>query len=333
VTLLLVDAQSHSQPPSGDIPAEATPSDTAQPATATSLPSPRGEKPDKPLRLLVVGAHPADVFDQSGGTMAHHTARGDWVGCVVLTHGVRVHDKVIADEMAKLDEIPDAATLQAVMQERADVKTQEVIKACGLLGVKERDVYFFGADDGVLLVKDETIRQIARLIRKLKPDIILTHYPMEGAAIASSHATTGHMVMYAQNLAGSVDPGDTNPPHSVAQTFFFGIGAAAARTDVWGGQGGFVNDVYVDITDVVETKVACLDMLESQGYGGAYARKRIETSDGHFGSRVDVAYAEPFITCYSTSHYFLPLSEHDLQKSRATDQDRMQRRSFKANFP
>ena len=25
---------------------------------------------DKPLRLLCIGAHPADVFDQSGGTMA-----------------------------------------------------------------------------------------------------------------------------------------------------------------------------------------------------------------------------------------------------------------------
>src|SRR5690606_1855121 len=122
-----------------------------------------------------------------------------------------------------------ASTLQAVMQERADVKTQEVIKACGLLGVKERDVYFFGADDGVLLVDDPTVRKVARLIRKLKPDIILTHFPMEKAAIANSHATTGQIVMHAQNLAASVEPGDTNPPHKVAQTFFFGIGAAAAR--------------------------------------------------------------------------------------------------------
>ena len=28
------------------------------------------------LRILSVGAHPADIFDQSGGTMAHHAARG-----------------------------------------------------------------------------------------------------------------------------------------------------------------------------------------------------------------------------------------------------------------
>ena len=32
------------------------------------------------LRLLSIGAHPADIFDQSGGVMAHHVRRGDWVG-------------------------------------------------------------------------------------------------------------------------------------------------------------------------------------------------------------------------------------------------------------
>lgn len=34
----------------------------------------------EPLRILSIGAHPADIFDQSGGTMAHHVDRGDYVG-------------------------------------------------------------------------------------------------------------------------------------------------------------------------------------------------------------------------------------------------------------
>ena len=49
----------------------------------------------KPLRIVSIGAHPADVFDQSGGTMAHHTARGDYVACISLTHGARIYDTVI----------------------------------------------------------------------------------------------------------------------------------------------------------------------------------------------------------------------------------------------
>lgn len=33
----------------------------------------------EPVRIVSIGAHPADVFDQSGGTMAHHTSRGGYV--------------------------------------------------------------------------------------------------------------------------------------------------------------------------------------------------------------------------------------------------------------
>ncbi len=40
------------------------------------------------LRILIVAATPADILDQSAGTMSRiNGARGDWVGCVVLTRG------------------------------------------------------------------------------------------------------------------------------------------------------------------------------------------------------------------------------------------------------
>ena len=78
--------------------------------------------PDQ-LRILSIGAHPADVFDQSGGAMAHHAQRGDWVGCVVLTHGARVHDAVISDEMFNKEVVPEASELQRLMSERSQVAT------------------------------------------------------------------------------------------------------------------------------------------------------------------------------------------------------------------
>ncbi len=169
------------------------------------------------LRIILVGAHPADIFDQSGRTMAHHAARGDYVGCVVLTHGARVYDAVISDEMHHRSEIPEAAALQALMAERSDVKAEEVRKACMLLGVEE--VYFFGADDAVLLVTDEAVRRLARLFRQLRPDVILTHFPKEGDGLTNAHAIAGQIVLHAIALAGGVDPGDRNPPHKVAQFF------------------------------------------------------------------------------------------------------------------
>ena len=234
------------------------------------------------LRLLSIGAHPADIFDQSGGTMAHHVARGDWVGCVVLTHGARVHDKVISDEMFHRSEVPQADQLTALMAERADVKADEVRRACALLGVEE--IHFFGADDAVLRVTEEAVRRLARLVRELRPDVVLTHFPKEGDGLTNAHAVCGQIVLHALALAYGVDPGDNRPPHRVAQVFYFGTGAASIPRSVWDSEGGYYNDVFIDITDVVDKKLAALDCLESQGYGGAYARKRIETSDGAFGT-------------------------------------------------
>ena len=306
--------------------------DSTNPALAAARIANSTEK-RKPLRILVIGAHPADVFDQSGGTMAHHIQRGDWVGCAVVTTGVRVHDKVISDEMLRRKEIPEAEELKKSMAERAKVKEKEVVRACSILGVREPDVHFLGVDDAILLVNEKTVRQIASLIRKLRPDIVLTHYPYEDAGLGTAHAITGQMVVHAVPFAASVDPGETTPLHKVTQVFFFGQGSAGTRTHLWGAQGGFYNDVFVDIADVADKKVACLDAMDSQGYGGAYARKRIETTDGAFGNKRALAYAEGFISLYSTTHYYLPVSDIDLNYVKATDHESIIRRSYRVNVP
>ena len=281
----------------------------------------------QPLRIVSIGAHPADIFDQSGGTMAHHTSRGDYVACVVLTHGARVHDAVISDAMFHREEIPDQAELMKLMEDRSDVKAEEVRAACNILGVK--DIYFFGADDAVLLVTEDMVRRLARLLRELRPDVVLTHFPKENDALTNPHAIAGQIVMHAISLAGSVDPGDRNPPHRVASVYFFGTGAAAVPGNVWRSEGGFYNDVFIDITDVVDKKLAALDCLVSQGYSGAYARKRIETSDGAFGVAGGCAYAEGFISMKAETHYYLPVTEHALKVARSSDHELIEQRSYR----
>ena len=263
--------------------------------------------------------------------MAHHTARGDWVGCVVLTHGARIHDKVISDEMFHRTEVPSAQALQTLMAERADVKAQEVVRACEILGVK--DVYFLGWDDAVLIVTPEAVRQVASLIRKLKPNVIITRFPKEDGGIGWPHGIAGEMVMRAVQLAAAVDPGDQNPPHKIAQVFYFGNGAARVRGSVWNAEGGYYNDVFIDITDVIDKKLATLDALVSQGYGGAYARKRIETNDGAFGMEARVPYAEGFISWKAAVHYHLPVSEIDLSQSTEADHDTTKRMSYRYEQP
>ena len=282
---------------------------------------------DDKLRILSIGAHPADIFDQSGGTMLHHTKRGDWVGCVVLTHGARIHDKIISDEMFHKEEVPGQEQLNQMIIERSDVKAEEARAACQLLGVN--DVYFLGADDAVLLPERPVVQKLSRLIRELKPDVIITHFPDEGGGIWNQHAAAGRIVMLAMGLAVSVDPGDQHPPHKVALVFYWGCGAASLPRNVWEARGGYYNDVFIDITDVVETKLAALDMLVSQGYGGSYARKRIETSDGAFGNAAHVSYAEGFISLNAETHFCLPVSSYALEKARKSDHEVIKGLSYK----
>ena len=279
------------------------------------------------LRIVSIGAHPADIFDQSGGAMAHHASRGDYVGCVVLTHGARVHDVVISDSMFHRDEVPEGPELLALMKERSDVKVDEVRAACKILGVV--DIYFFGADDSVLLVTEDAVRRLARLLRELRPDIVLTHFPKEGDGLTNAHATSGQIVMHAISSANSVDPGDRHPPHRVAQVFFFGTGAAGVPRNVWQSEGGYYNNVFIDITDVADKKLAALDCLVSQGYGGAYARKRIETSDGAFGMAGGCAYAEGFIALNAETHHYLPVTDHALKQARSSDHELIGRTSYR----
>ena len=70
---------------------------------------------------------------------------------------------------------------------------------------------------------------------------------------------------------------------------------------------------------MVDKKLAALDALVSQGYGGAYARKRIETSDGAFGSAAHCSYAEGFIKMDAECHYHLPVTGRALELAALSD--------------
>jgi len=74
-----------------------------------------------------------------------------------------------------------------------------------------------------------------------------------------------------------------------------------------------------------------LDCLVSQGYAGAYARKRIETTDGAFGHSGGCAYAEGFISEKAQTLDYLPLSDHALLRARSSDHENLVRVSRRIN--
>ncbi len=98
--------------------------------------------PSEPIRLLIVAAHPADAFDQAGGTLAHHVAEGDQVSALILTGGARSHDWKMVDRHLKGEEPVD---VDQESDEAHQQKTDETRRACAELGIT--DLHFFGLED------------------------------------------------------------------------------------------------------------------------------------------------------------------------------------------
>ncbi len=265
------------------------------------------------LRILIIGAHPADVFDNAGGTLAHHVARGDQVTALALTQGTRVHDVVISEELRKGGQVPAPEKLDALIQERMKVKHQETLDACAIMGFT--DVRFLTYTDSVLTLKEEIIEAIACLIREVRPHIVITSYPFENGGIADQHAVTAQLTIYAINAAASVGRGDPHLPHRVAQVFFMATPSGLNRATILAAEPIGYPDVYIDISDVIERKIAALDCLKSQQYDGAYARKRVEATDGCFGMFVGVPYAEAFMRYRPELHNYLPLGPYALDRA------------------
>lgn len=280
----------------------------------------------EPLRILIVAGHPADAFDNAGGTLCHHAARGDQVTALVLTQGARVHDEVLSGQMLSAERVPDAEELARLIQERAEVKRQEVRQACAILDIRE--VRFLEYDDAVLTVSEPIILAVARVIREVRPHVVITSWPGESGGYANQHATTAQIALNAIGAAGGVAPGDSNPPHHVAQVFFMAIPACAARTTVFDSQGGYYADVIVDVSDVVDRKLQALNCMRSQAYDGPYARKCIEVAEalfGFFAPGGQAAYAEAFIRRNAETHGYLPVTERALEWANLTERERFDR--------
>lgn len=276
----------------------------------------------KNMKILVIGGHPADIFDCAGGTLLKHSRRGDEVTGLVITHGGRVHDVVIANIRTK-EEMRSKEEMEKLLKERSAVKHKEVRKACKLLGFKEvRFLYF---EDIVLMLKDEIVRSVARVIRELQPNIVMTHFPYDNGGIADQHAITGQIVLNAIWVAGSIDTDDSNPPAKVAQTFFFSVPSQILKHTLLYSYFPAYATVYVDVTDCMELKIKALSTLVSQNYTLDYALKGAEVVEGTLGWTVGLAYAEAFIPYLPDVYNFLPISDYLLGCSKEKEPEKFKR--------
>src|ERR1700722_14197480 len=108
-----------------------------------------------PLRLLIIGAHPDDADYAAGGLAALYRAAGHVVHMVSLTNGDAGHHVHAGQDLARR-------------------RRREAANAGDVIGA----IYaVFDIHSGELLPSLENRRQVIRLLRSFRPDLVLTHRP------------------------------------------------------------------------------------------------------------------------------------------------------------
>jgi len=275
------------------------------------------------MKILVVGGHPADVFDHCGGTLLHHTRAGDVVTCLALTHGIRVHDEVVSEVFRFGMEGYTAQEIEHICAEREQVKLDEVKEACALFGVT--DVRSLRYDDKMLMVTPELIDAVAKVIREVKPDLLITHYPLSGGNTFNHHGNTAKIAIAATGLAGTVDFDDPNPSWRIAETAFMLNCSDMMAFNALSGYNAAVANYFVDVTDAAELKVKAMDVMRSQQYQGWYSRKFVECDNGLAGVYNRIPYCEAFMMSKPVISDLIRVSEHWLTRANEPEKVSMDR--------
>jgi LmbE family N-acetylglucosaminyl deacetylase len=190
-------------------------------------------------RVLAVMAHPDDVDFSSAGTVAGWTAAGIEVSYCIVTSG----DAGGFDPSVPRGEI-------------AGIRQAEQRAAAAAVGVT--DVRFLGYPDGQVEVSLDLRRDIARVIREVRPHRLIAQSPVRHMVrMPSSHPD--HIAVGEATLC-AMYPDARNP---FAFTDSLGELEAWSVPETWVTGMERVNH-YVDVTEVFDRKKAALSEHKSQ---------------------------------------------------------------------
>jgi LmbE family N-acetylglucosaminyl deacetylase len=156
-----------------------------------------------PARVLAVGAHPDDVEFGCGATLARWSGAGAHCEILVLTDGSK----------GTWDPDADIAALVRMRQE-------EQRAAAAALGVAT--VHFGHAVDGELENTVDTRREVCRVIRAARPDVVLGHDPWKRYRLHPDHHAAGRLVI--DGIVAARDPHyfpDAGLPHRPSALLLF----------------------------------------------------------------------------------------------------------------
>ncbi len=179
--------------------------------------------------VLAIGAHGDDLEMFCGGTLALCAERGDHVVMCVVTDG-RGRPQGDPDQIA-------------------EIRRKEAQASAEVIGAEP---VWLGVPDGGLMFDEATRHLFIEVIRRTKPDLIITH-PVDD--YHPDHKTTSRLVMDAAQIARTQNYPSQYPPHRAVVPVAF----MEAERGI-----GFLPEEYVDITSVWERKITMLECHVSQ---------------------------------------------------------------------
>ena len=188
--------------------------------------------------MLVVSAHPGDVLWRCSGAVAKHIKLGGNCSIIIVTYGIG-------------GEANELMVSGMTIAEAKALRKRDLTRSAEILGA---DIEFWDMQDYRFEITQDKIIKLAKKMRKYKPDLILTHHGID--ILNPDH---GKMLEYV-NMSLEVATGygvfieGTTPGLERAPIFCFEPHDSESN--------GFVPNLFVDITDVIEIKKAAMATCE-----------------------------------------------------------------------
>jgi len=180
--------------------------------------------------VLAVGAHPDDIEIVCAGTLAKYASQGVKVSIAVATDGSAGHMVIPPKELA-------------------EIRHEEAKNAARIIGA---DFYWLGFGDEMLPGDINTRLRFVEVIRRAKPDVILTHSPED---YHPDHRALSRLMFEASFVSGLKNVQTETPYHPGVQPLYY--------FDTISGL-NFHPTEFVDITRTFEIKQQMLSCHKSQ---------------------------------------------------------------------
>ena len=224
-------------------------------------------------KLLVVGAHSGDFVWRAAGTIAKSIEEGAETLVICMSYGERGE----SGELWKEDPKRTEESVKIIRHEQAQ-------KAADILGTL---IQFLDWGDYPMLITDERINQLTKIIGDFEPTVILTH--SEKDPFNPDHPLAFQATQRARLLSSGA--GVPSAFKNIDPPAWYSFEPHQPELS------GFVPDTFIDISSVMEKKLAAMNCMGAQNYLKDYYAELAGRRANHarrISGKKEIKFAEAF---------------------------------------